>query len=240
MRKTILVMVVLQALGAQAAQNDATPAAAAPSEEVKVSGMRDPDFKPYRTMLLGLDAFDKHHGRAPAADLKFVLRPLAPGGDIKGVTLRIAGEESSVAVPVSPEGTFTLVRDPSIEKDAELLTNRKKGSVRWRPLVRSPGVPEGSRRLGDLRLECAVRWAVEKEGMSFVQRNLFAALGACNNKRIFVYYHVDAPLESATLREGGRTRDVARPGATFFSPPLHDESWSDDALVELRYQAAKT
>lgn len=244
MRKTIFGLLVMAALApaAFAEVPDATVAVAtgAGKEEVHVAGMRDPDFKPYRVMLLGLDAFDKHHGRAPKADLRFILRPQVAGADIKGVLLRIADDESSLPIPVGEDGTFALARGLAVDKSAELLTNRKKGAIRWRPYIMSPGVAAGSRRLGDLRLECAVRWAVEREDMSFVKRNLLSALGACNSKRIFVIYYADGPLAGATLREGARTMELAKPGSQSYSPPLFDESWSDDALIELRYEPPKS
>ena len=39
--------------------------------KVEVSGVKDPELRPYRIMSRGLDAFDKHHGLAPSASLRF-------------------------------------------------------------------------------------------------------------------------------------------------------------------------
>lgn len=243
MRKIVLGLVAAQVLTAGAAwarAADGTAADGAPAvhESVQVSGLRDPDFKPYRTMLLGVDAFEKHRGRAPSADLKFMLRPLVPGTDLAGVTLRVANDAHSLALPVAGDGTFVLVREPSVDtKDAELLTNRKKGSVRWRPHIMTPGLPKDTRRLGDLRAECEVYWAIGQDEMNFAKRALLAALGACTSKRSVVRYSVDKPLAGATLRDGSRTKEVAQPGQSHYVPPVNDESWSDDALIELRYGA---
>ena len=62
MRKVVLGLVAAQVLTAGAAwarTADGTAAEGAPAahESVQVSGLRDPEFKPYRTMLLGVDAF---------------------------------------------------------------------------------------------------------------------------------------------------------------------------------------
>ena len=41
------------------------------------------------------------------------------------------------------------------------MTNRKAGSLAWRPEVRTPGLPDHTRRLGDLRLECTLYFSVD-------------------------------------------------------------------------------
>jgi hypothetical protein len=46
-------------------------------QSVSVKAMKDPEIKAYRSMVAGLDAFDKHHDLAPDAPaLRFVLSSL--------------------------------------------------------------------------------------------------------------------------------------------------------------------
>ena len=37
--------------------------------------MRDQDWKPYRVLLRGLDAYEAHRSAAPGTQFRFVLRP---------------------------------------------------------------------------------------------------------------------------------------------------------------------
>ncbi|MES2072170.1 MAG: hypothetical protein V4488_17575 [Pseudomonadota bacterium] len=215
-----------------------------------VNGTKDPEFKPYRQMLAGLDAFEQHQQLAPAALPRFVLRPQqADAGvnavsGVSGVTLRIAGDTTSIDVPLAADGTFSLPRNQSLaaEANADLLLNRKKGLYRWRPDIRSPDVPAGARRLGDLRLECEMRWAVEQEDLSFVKRTLFRTMGGpCRSANIFVLYPAPEKLAGVSLASGQRRESLAAErlagSALFYAPPLHDRSWPDDTLVEFEFAA---
>ncbi len=240
---------LLQIVCAAAIANENPPvpnaAAAQESGTVTVGGTKDPEFKPYRQMLAGLDAFEQHHQLAPASLPRFVLRPQqADAGvdGVTGVTLRIVGDTTSIDVPLAPDGTFSLPRNPSLaaEGNADLLLNRKKGLYRWRPDIRSSDVPAGVRRLGDLRLECEMRWAVEQEDLSFVRRTLFRTLGGpCRSANVFVLYPAPEKLAGVSLVSGQRRESLAAErltgGGIFFAPPLHDRSWPDDTLVEFNF-----
>ncbi len=195
--------------------------AADPAPVVAVPGVRDPALKSYQHMLKGLDAFDSHKAFAPQADLRFRLirqsdAPPTP------FTLRIANDEESVTVPVASDDRFELPRVASLASaDAELILNAKKGTVRWRPDVRSPDVPPDARRLGDLRLECAVRWGVERDELSFVQRSFFRMVGGpCTSGAVAVYFLLPRAALSATLVQGERRLKLtlAHGGRSFPAP----------------------
>lgn len=207
---------------------------------VTVSSVRDPELKSYRSLLKSYDVVEKFRALAPAADFRFLLVP-PPAAPSKELSLRIADGERSVGVPLAPDHSFELPRLPAFENtDAELLLNVKKGQAYWRPLVRTPGLAADSRRLGDLRLECEIRWAVEYDEMSFVKRNLFRAMGGpCHSKNVQVHFITPRPVASATLVEGEHRRELllANDGHTFI-PLLHDASFSNEALVQLVYKDA--
>jgi hypothetical protein len=239
MTRLLLLPLLLLAAGTAPVYADDADAGKAPAV-VTVSSVRDPELKSYRTLLKSYAVVEELKALAPAADFRFLLLP-PPGAPARDLSLRIADAENSVNVPVGQDQTFALPRLPAFENsDAELLLNVKKGQARWRPLVRTPGLPADTRRLGDLRLECEIRWVVERDELSFAKRNLFRALGGpCHSNRVSTHFITPRPLASATLVEG--ERHAALPvenGGYTFVPPLHDKSLGNDAQVRLVYKDA--
>ncbi|MYN21148.1 hypothetical protein GTP81_30875 [Rugamonas sp. FT107W] len=213
-----------------------------PAQQVTVAGTRDPDWKPYRKMLDGMDAFDHYHSLAPQAELKFILRPQQPNLPAADLKLRIVGDSANIEIPIAADYTFSLPRDASAAKeDADLRLSTKKGLFRWRPDIHTAGLPVGTRRLGDLRLECEVRWAVDKFDASFMKLAYLLPLGGvCHTSRSRVFYATASPITGATLVSGSRREKlpVERLDAkdrTRYAPPLHDQSWPDDTLVEFEF-----
>jgi hypothetical protein len=231
------------------AQLGCLPAQAEDEQAVKVNGIRSPELKPYRFMLAGLDAFDEHRAMAPKAHaLRFKLRPKdgVAAGAMEEVSLRIAGNDSSVNLPLSADGTFILPRLPDMDEDADLVVNQKKGLYRWRADIHSDGVPSDMRRLGDLRLECEVVVAVGKKGLAFWQRALITTFLLtdqwCGSKRMPWNTDGARPLKSATLVSGERrlALELRYKGRSYVSM-IGDKSFPDDALIEFEYadEAAK-
>ncbi|UOD30789.1 hypothetical protein INH39_03360 [Massilia violaceinigra] len=246
--KLPLLIAMMLAAGPTTAQ-DAEPVKEAEAvkdvDTVQINAVRDPDFKTYKAFVAGLDAFDARHTLAPAAPLRFLLRPSAPDASIEGVTIRIAGNDTSIAVPLAADGTFAMPRSQAaLDEDAEIILNRKKGSFRWRPDVRTPDVPANARRLGDLRLECEVRWAVERKEMGFAKRTMISALGGpCKTARVHVMQAAPRALAGYRMVAGQRS-ETAPAGAVnddrmTYVAPLSDASWPDDALVEFTFSDTK-
>jgi hypothetical protein len=239
MRRLLLPMLALACCATPVHAGDAVAGNEAPAV-VTVSSVRDPELKSYRTLLKSYDVVDKFRALAPVADFRFVLRP-PPGAPAKDLSLRIADGANSVHVPVAEDNTFELPRLAAFENaDAELLLNVKKGQARWRPLVRTPGLAPDTRRLGDLRLECEIRWAVEYDEFPFVERNVFRALGGpCHSGRVRVHFGVSRPLASATMVDGERRHELRLDdGGYSFIPLLHDATFDNEALVQLVYKDA--
>lgn len=237
--KRLLFPLLVLVSSAMPAHADDTDADKAPSV-VKVSSVRDPELKSYRTMLKSYGVVEEFKALAPNADFRFLLLP-PPGTPAKDLRLRIANADDSVAVPVGQDNSFALPRLPAFETtDAELLLNVKKGGARWRPQVTTPGLPPDTRRLGDLRLECEIRWVVEREELSFAKRTLFRTLGGpCGSKNVSTHFITQRPLASATLVDGERSVPLAvANGGHTFVPPLHDKAIGNDALVQLVYKDA--
>lgn len=230
--------------------------------QVDVPGTRAPVDKSYRRMVQGMERFARMRPLlAPQATLRFRLLPRQPGMPLDGVRLRVAGDTRSLDVPLAPDHSFTLARDEVLwREDSAVLANRKTLSMTWRAEVRSPGVPAGMRRLGDLRLECLVGM---EAGPVSNNAHLFAWLDeflrspeqVCGDPQGNYMFFADGPLFRVTLQAGGRRSDLpfhalyaGNPPAselpycdcqallesTYYAP-LWDATWPDDTLLSFEY-----
>jgi hypothetical protein len=221
------------------------PASAEP-QAVEIKGTRNPELKTYRVMAAGLDAFDEHHALAPnATELRFRLRGReGSNADLNALSLRVSGEHISIDVPIAADLTFALPRsEAAADENADLVLNKPKGRYRWQPEIRSAGVPDHMRRLGDLRLECEVLMAVGKAEMSFMMKamvnSLLLTTRWCTNEHMRIPTISPRKLASATLLHGGQRIPLKLISEdTRFEPPLPDKTYPDDTLIELEFAEA--
>ena len=183
---------------------------------------------------------------------------------MRDVQLEVVGSDFATPVPVAADGTFALERDAkALAEDAQVRPNRKSQTMTWRSDIRSAGLPRSTRRLGDLRLECAVGMKAELvSNRSAWQRfldsfsNLDDYCGRANNNYLFF---ADRPVFSVALVNGER-REVMpawrlwggaseeediRPELPWcdcevlldrtYTLPLGDKSWPDSTWVEIEY-----
>lgn len=240
-----LVFAIGLALAAHCAvAQDATPS-------VEVQGVKNPDMRSYRAVVAGLDAFEEHHALAPAAPgLRFRLAPRKgeeqPAGE--QLYLRIVGNGDPIPVPVAQDGTFSVPRVQSaIDDDADLVLNRKKGVLKGRPEVRTPGLPDNVRRLGDLRLECQVMVAIAKQELGLMLKMFVNTVAmttnwcdiTVNKKKMKYWFASHRALEGAELVDGER-RETLEVGDFSFQFPIADPAWSNDARIELRFAPEPT
>lgn len=208
-------------------------------QSVEISNTKNPEWKSYRSMLRGLEAFDRFHAKAPLAEPKFVLRPRAEGLSMEGLTLHVKSDQSSIPIPLAEGGYFVLPRDAQADADdADLMLNRKKKLYRWQPAIRTPALPIDQLRLGDLRLACEMEWAIEKDGAPFVFRMfLNAAGGFCRSSKLTV--SIPTPYlgaKSVTLVQADRHIDLPLNEGKFnFVLAIHDKTYSDDTMIEIVY-----
>ena len=234
--------------------------------QVSVTGTSSsPVEKSYRKMVQGMDYFEKARAAlAPNATLRFKLLPRKPGTDMDHILLEVIGSTFAHEVPIARDHTFVLARDPkALQENAVVSPNRRRLSMTWRTEIRTPGLPHGTRRLGDLRLECLVGLEADLVSNSspFARiAELFTDKDSyCNRKEAKYLYFAERPLFSVTLAAGAR-REVLPidqlyamasddPGLksdlpycdcemlvdrTYFLP-LGDHSWPDDTRVEFEY-----
>ena len=250
------------ALPASAQPQDRPSVGALPPVSITGSALRDPVEKSYRRMLRGMDLFDRNRSAmAPGAVLRFKVLQRKPGVRLDDLELAIVGRTVEIPIPVAADRTFVLPRDAAAAaEDAVVTPNRKALTMTWRADVRTPGLPPGTRRLGDLRLECQVglEAGLVSNSPSWIVR-LYDALdttpaycGRANNEYL---YFADRPLFGVTLVAGSRREALPAgrlwagatddPGLrqdlpfcdcemlvdrTYFLP-LADASWPHDTLV---------
>jgi hypothetical protein len=228
-------------------------------QKVPVNGIKNPEMKSYRAVWKGLDTFQGEHSLAPAVpQLRFRVMTskskstcigvcgttaLAEPGAGEQFALRIASDELSVPVPVAADGYFSVPRSEALyDANADLVLNKKKGSYKLSVDVRTPGLPENVRRLGDLRLECKVQIAIAKEeaplwvvalGNSILLTRDWCMANMGKEYLSFGYFS-PAALASATLTYGDRSEKLET-GEHSFNVKLGDKSWPDEALVQLEY-----
>ena len=224
---------------AQAVEPSGQEAAAS----VNVKGMRDPDWKPYSAMLKGVKRFEEKHGLAPGAELRFILEPRRADVDMHAIALRLESDEAGMAIPLGERNIFSLpVGQGTLYEKAELTVNRKAGSVRWLPYIRSAASSDTIRRLGDLRLACEVHWAIDKDTLPFAMRTAMGALGGpCNfvSQKGTYSFAERRRIATATISFNGKSAPVPFSGASF-TPPLREQDWSDDSVVELTFDNNQT
>lgn len=240
-------------------------AAFAQDHVVVIEALRDPVMKSYRKMVEGAQLFEERRHLAPSATLRFKLIPRKPDTPMKGVKLEVAAESIAIPLKVAPDGTFALERNrTALKEDAQVVPNRKAGSMTWRADVRTPGLPPDTRRLGDLRLECEVGM---KTGLisnypagflGWLEELISTKPSYCSRPAPRYLFFAERPIWSVTLVDGGRREvlpvDMLYGGATrdpkwkedrhcdcaalfdhAYFAPLGDKSWSDDTLVVLEY-----
>ena len=253
------------ASGALCAQQPDGAVKTLPPVTVTASPTRGAVEKSYRKMLAGMDLFERMHGMAPAASLRFKLLPRQPGTDMDHIVLEILGDTVAIPVRVEADRTFTLPRDgAALAENAAVTPNRRRQSMTWRVDIRTPGLPPDTRRLGDLRLECLVgneAGLVSNPSPLFGQlaRALTSFVDYCSMDDTQYLFFADRPLFNVVMVNGARRESVpvdrlyagasADPNLKADLPycdcevlvdrtyflPLGDKSWPDDTLIEFEY-----
>lgn len=235
------------------------------TQAVFVSAMRDPVNKSYRKMIKGMDLFERLHGIAPEATLRYKLLPRQHGTRMDGIAVEIVANTITLPVTVAADRTFTLERDPTaLEEDAAVMPNRKASSLTWRTEIRTPGLPANTRRLGDLRLECQVGMEAglvsnTRPVIGLITNLIQGMMDFCGGGDTPYLFFAERPLFSVTLVAGVRRLilsiddlyagighgRISRADLEYcdcqvlldrtYFLPLGDRSWPDETRVEFDY-----
>ncbi len=262
LRRCVLALTLTLAPGAAVFAQTAPAPEAAPIQTVRVPFVRDPVDKSYRKMIKGMDRFERERALAPTATLRFRLLPRLPNSKLDGVTLRVLGDNISLQLPISPDYSFVVPRNAqALREDAAVIASRRSDAMTWRAWVQTPGLAEGTRRLGDLRLECKVGMDA---GLISNSSPMFGWLSnalantdqVCSNADGNYLFFADRPVFAVTLRHATRTEvlpfkmmyaggDQTRQTLPFcdcqvlldrsYYAPLWDRSWPDDTIITFDY-----
>lgn len=189
----------------------------------------------YSLLQTAQDLFEQRAAKqAPGAKLTFRLPKVdAAQADNQ---VEIVQANKRLPVPMVSNTTFALVRDTEAAKnDAMVVVNRnfRKGEMNHPNVrVRSPDLPDGVNRMGDLRLACAAQIAMGKaENLKF--RALLATVGVfvnvCDKLKVNELDGPDGHYDTVTIEDDGRR--LIQPAGQKNMPRLGDKEWSDNARI---------
>ena len=210
-----------------------------PTDTVNIVAYKNPDRRPYKAFIRAMEANEQFKALAPKANVNFQLVPLLDKGrDLKNIRLRFVGANADLPILLSEHGLFRL--EKSFEKDAdnaELIVSAKSGATKFNVSVRTPELPENERRLGDLRLECEMEWAMNKEDLPFVMRTVFALGGGlCHSSNIAVTFLEIKRFKAIWLVDSSRKVNIYRgKSESRYVPPIYDQSWGNETKLVFEY-----
>lgn len=232
---------------------------------VSASANRDPVEKSYRKMVRGMDLFEQQRSMSPEGVLRFKLLPRKRDVQLTNIDLLVLSDRVELPVPIAPDQTFTLPRNPqALAENAQVTPNRKFLTMTWRSDIRTLGLPPNTRRLGDLRLECRVGMeaGLISNSLSIIGQLTSALLDTpayCDRLAPQYLFFADRPLFSVTLVNDARREVLALDklyGGASDDPslksdlpycdcevlldrtyvlPLGDRSWPDSTLVQFEF-----
>lgn len=142
--------------------------------ETKIRNMNKLDKKSFQRIAAGTALFQLHHDLAPSAQLKIRLYPRKKSVNYTDIKLILQNASTQTMIILDSELRF-IPPDKSVTMySAELVSNQPEGSLLWYADIHTPGLPAGTRRLGDLRLECLVNLALNGRPVKQLQQNCFA------------------------------------------------------------------
>jgi hypothetical protein len=182
------------------------------------------------------DVFDKRSPKnAPGATISFRL-PKVDGS--KGENqVEIISADRRIPLTMLSNTTFVLRQDIlAKDSDALVVANRNfpKGEFNH-PLVqvRSPGLEDGVKRMGDLRLACEAQMEMAKEeGLKFRAAIGALSLFGFNICKKLEVTKVDEPAgkyDTVTIEDGSRR--LVQSANDKNQLELGDNAWSDDARI---------
>lgn len=173
--------------------------------------------------------------QAPGAAMTFRL-PKVDAAQA-GNQVELVGADHRIPLPMASNTSFRLLRGTLAEdSDTMVVVNRNfpKGEFNH-PLVqvRSPGLPDGVKRMGDLRLACAAQMEMAKaEGLKFRAVLAGASLfgfNVCDKLEATKVEEPKGAYDTVTVEDGERR--LVQPAKDKHAPALGDKGWSDNARI---------
>jgi hypothetical protein len=196
-----LLLTVTLALGARAAPPEL------PLVEVQGESTAKREQQTVADLLLVMDVFEREKAQyAPNAELRIRVLTRRDLADVPALELR----HGRVREPIELDalGRFAI---PSIWRqlppDAVVRCRLLDGRLAWAVDVRTPGLPEHTRRLGDLRLECRADLyggALQRGIKPPAFYALRASTDVCMSRLVNYGFFADEPVFAAQLTQGER------------------------------------
>lgn len=173
--------------------------------------------------------------RAPGATLFFETDPGARRDGVTLSALRLRSNGRITPIPADAGGRFAL--PASLPDDWLIAGPCHDGALAISPLVMSPGTSETDRRLGDMRLQCDVGWAIARQEMSAAAGTFMRLAGACKTSLVAIYAGSARAIAGADVVAGPVVRPVRiRADGYGYSVPFGDKRLPDDARVRFRFR----
>ncbi len=178
-----------------------------------------------RTAQQGLGA--ERMPSAPDAALHLNPRTPLPAG----LTL-VAGSQT---VPLIPGADGTIALPAGLDASAAWTVRGTAPTtpIVLRPVAMSPGTTTIDRRVGDLRAQCRLVFALAGPKFTAEQRAGFAAIGGCGGAIFTFNVRFDRPVAAARI--GDRDLTLVRDGEAV-TIPINDAAIADDARVTVTYR----
>ncbi|MBI3349751.1 MAG: hypothetical protein HY020_21390 [Burkholderiales bacterium] len=252
--KVLALLSLTVALAAQAAAPEL------PRVEVQGESTSRREQQTVADLLRVLDVFERERTlHAPRAELRIRVLPRRDLADSPALELRHGGVREPMVLDAL--GRFAIPPEwRALPAGAVVRSRLPDGRLAWTVDVRTPGLPDDTRRLGDLRLECRA----DLYGGALargIKPPAFYALRAvtdlCMSSQVTLGFFADRPVFAAQVSEGGRRTELPYrwmhgsemgQSSVMFGlvdwpfalrdrfvvlPPDKWTTWSDDALVEL-------
>lgn len=203
---------------------------------VEITNIKGPELRSYSQMLKGMMAYKEMNQLAPNSELFFILFPKSKNVSVEGLTMRLSSDETSINIPIDASGKFQLpLLELKTEDEYDLILNKPKGQFVIKPYVKSANLADDTKRLGDIRLECQVRWAIEKQDVSIIFSSwvkILASGNPCTSSNVSVGYYVPKDVYAITLdTPKSKIALKVRPYDTY-NLPIWDTDLSDDGLIK--------
>jgi len=221
-----------------------SPAQPAPDaeayEDIVVEGIKSPYRLTPAQLREAVAAYNAERAAlAPNAPLRFQVFRYRLDPALSGVRFRLVADGAeAIPIDVNEDGEFSLPPVDFAKQRYSLQANRKAGTVRLEPSILSPGSTESNSRLGDMRLSCAVSWAMMRQNISIPIRAMVGmAGGVCASSKIAIFFGTEQALASARVVDGTNVTSVSlkRDGSAFRYPG-YIKTLPNDARVILEYK----
>ena len=168
---------------------------------------------------------------APASQLYFRVTAKDRAG-IEGLDMYLKNGDTIIDLPLDAQSRFVL--PPLNGNGWALFANRADKALTVKPVVLSPGTSELHRRLGDLRLQCRIIWAMSGSETPIMVRAMFAAAGGCNSGRFAYYVNTEQAISRGEVSSGSIRLPIKLWGSHSYAVPIGERKMPNNALVNLQ------